>query len=85
LSGSEIRDSAARSAPDLVLFNPGYARYSGELGTSMYFDRMAGRTLEVEVLTGAVVASGARLSIATPLNDGLLALLRAVNGAAGVG
>jgi hypothetical protein len=39
------------------------AGYSGELGTSMYFDRLAGRTLEVEALT----AAGARHGIATPL------------------
>src|SRR5262249_28925093 len=30
--------------------------FSGEFGTSMYFDRLAGRSLEVEALTGAIVA-----------------------------
>src|SRR5262249_3545602 len=34
--------------------------FSGELGTSMYFDRLAGRRLEVEALTGAIVAAGDR-------------------------
>jgi 2-dehydropantoate 2-reductase len=48
----------------------------------MYFDRLAGRELEVEALTGAVVAAGERLQIATPLNGALLALLRAVSDAA---
>jgi 2-dehydropantoate 2-reductase len=57
--------------------------YSGELGTSMYFDRLAGRQLEVEALTGAIVATGERHGIATPINRALLALLRAVNDAAG--
>lgn len=56
--------------------------FAGELGTSMYFDRVAGRKIEVEALTGAIVAAGARHSIATPLNKALLALLRAVNDAA---
>jgi len=56
--------------------------FSGELGTSMYFDRLAGRKLEVEALTGAIVAAGARHGIATPLNTALLALLRAINDAA---
>ena len=42
--------------------------FSGELGTSMYFDRLAGRKLEVEALTGAIVAAGERHGIATPLN-----------------
>ena len=32
--------------------------FSGELGTSMYFDRLAGRPIEVEALTGAIVAAG---------------------------
>jgi 2-dehydropantoate 2-reductase len=48
----------------------------------MYFDRLAGRELEVEALTGAVVTAGERLHIATPLNGALLALLRAVSDAA---
>jgi 2-dehydropantoate 2-reductase len=48
----------------------------------MYFDRLAGRSLEVEALTGAIVAAGARLKIATPINSALLAMLRAVSDAA---
>jgi 2-dehydropantoate 2-reductase len=56
--------------------------FAGELGTSMYFDRLAGRKIEVEALTGAIVAAGTRHGIATPLNKVLLTLLRAVNDAA---
>lgn len=59
--------------------------FAGELGTSMYFDRLAGNRLEVEALTGAIVAAGARHGIATPLNGALLALLRAVDAAAAAG
>jgi 2-dehydropantoate 2-reductase len=55
--------------------------FSGELGTSMYFDRLVGRRMEVEALTGAIVAKAERHGIATPLNRALLALLRAVNDA----
>ena len=55
--------------------------FSGELGTSMYFDRLAGRQLEVEALTGAIVAAGERHGIAMPLNRALLTLLRAINDA----
>jgi 2-dehydropantoate 2-reductase len=69
-------DEAARTIATLFTF-------SGELGTSMYFDRLADRPLEVEALTGAIVAAGARHGIATPLNRALLALLRAINDAAG--
>jgi 2-dehydropantoate 2-reductase len=49
----------------------------------MYFDRLAGRPLEHEALTGAIVAAGERHGIATPLNRALLALLRAISDAAG--
>ncbi len=59
--------------------------FSGELGTSMYFDRIAGRPLEIEALTGVIVEKGERHGIATPLNHALLTLLRAVNDAAGRG
>ena len=53
-----------------------------ELGSSMYFDRLAGRPLEIEALTGAIVAAGERHGIATPLNRALLTMLRAVTDAA---
>jgi 2-dehydropantoate 2-reductase len=68
-------DEVARTMATLMTF-------SGELGTSMYFDRLAGRELEVEALTGAIVAAAERHGIATPLNGALLTLLRAVNDAA---
>jgi 2-dehydropantoate 2-reductase len=68
-------DEPARAMATLFTF-------SGELGTSMYFDRLAGRRLEVDALTGAIVAAGARHGIATPLNSALLTLLRAIDDAA---
>lgn len=57
------------------------ALYDGmppDLGTSMLYDRLAGRPLEHEYLTGAVVATGRRTGVATPLNSAVLALLRGV-------
>lgn len=69
-------DEPARAMATLFTF-------SGELGTSMYFDRLAGRRLEVEALTGAIVAASARHGIATPLNTTLLTLLRAIDDTAG--
>jgi len=48
----------------------------------MYFDRLAGRSLEAEALTGAIVAAGQRHGIATPLNRALLTLLSAISDAA---
>lgn len=53
--------------------------YPPDAGTSMYFDRLTGRALEVEALTGAIVARGQELGVRTPLNGLLLTLLRAVS------
>jgi 2-dehydropantoate 2-reductase len=55
--------------------------YPAEAGTSMYFDRLAGRPFEVEALTGAIVAAGERHHVPTPLNRLLLTLLRATSDA----
>ena len=68
-------DEAARTMATLLT-------YPAEAGTSMYFDRLAGRTFEIDALTGAIVAAGERLGIATPLNRALLTLLRAISDAA---
>jgi 2-dehydropantoate 2-reductase len=68
-------DESLRTLSTLLTYPP-------EAGTSMYFDRLAGRNLEIEALTGAVVAAGQRLGVATPLNGALLTLLRAVSDAA---
>jgi 2-dehydropantoate 2-reductase len=68
-------DEPARVMATLLTFPP-------EVGTSMYFDRLAGRPLEADALTGAIVAAGERLGVATPLNGALLTLLRAVSDAA---
>lgn len=80
------RAEGARLAPDTpqrtlaALFS-----VTDDLGTSMYFDALAGRRLEVEALTGAIVAAGERHGISTPLNRALLALLRAISDSAGPG
>ncbi len=52
-----------------------------DAGSSMYFDRLAGRPLEIEALTGAVVAAGEKHDIPTPFNRMLLALARAASDA----
>jgi 2-dehydropantoate 2-reductase len=77
--GAQLAEDESRRTMSMLL------TYPAEAGTSMYFDRLAGRELEVEALTGAVVAAGQRLDIATPLNSALLALLRAVSDAARTG
>ena len=55
--------------------------YPSDAGTSMYFDRINGRPLEIEALTGAVVMAGERHGVATPINRVLLTLGRAVSDA----
>lgn len=71
-------DGADVSADDLDALRRHYADMPDRIGTSMLYDRMAGRALEHEYLTGAVVATGARHGVPTPLNDTLLALLRGI-------
>ena len=45
----------------------------------MYFDALAGRRLEAEALTGAIVRAGARHGIATPMNSAMLTLLNGLS------
>jgi 2-dehydropantoate 2-reductase len=71
--GAKLRpDEAEKIVTDLMGYNP-----TG--GSSMLYDRLAGRPLEHEFITGAVVGAAARHGIAVPLNEALLALLRALD------
>lgn len=51
------------------------AEQPAEMGSSMLYDRLAGRPLEHDAVTGAVVRIGARHGVPTPINQALLALL----------
>jgi len=51
-----------------------------EMTTSMHFDRLAGRELEVDALNGELVRAGERLGVSTPLHRAMLTLLRASAG-----
>ena len=48
-------------------------------GTSMLYDRLAGRRLEHDLLTGAVVRAAERHGIEVPLNRAILALLEGLD------
>jgi 2-dehydropantoate 2-reductase len=50
-----------------------------ESGSSMLWDRLAGREMEYDARNGAVVRAGARLGIPTPYNETVTALLEAVS------
>jgi 2-dehydropantoate 2-reductase len=77
------RADGAHLAPDEpVRVMANLLTYAPELGTSMYFDRLAGRPFEAEALTGAIVAAGERHGLPTPLNRAVLTLLRAISDAA---
>jgi 2-dehydropantoate 2-reductase len=58
-----------------------YTRYSADGGTSMLHDRLAGRPLEHEYITGAVVDAARRHGLPVPLNQAILALLRGIGAA----
>jgi 2-dehydropantoate 2-reductase len=68
-------DEAARSMARLTAIPP-------DAGSSMYFDRLAGRPLEIEALTGAVVEIAERHRVPTPLLRMLLTLARAASASA---
>ncbi len=82
-----LTEAVAVGAAEGALFPPdeveriveGTARYGPETGSSMLYDRLAGRPLEHRYLTGEVVRRGAAHGIPTPLNSALLALLDALD------
>ncbi|WP_051581393.1 2-dehydropantoate 2-reductase [Pseudonocardia acaciae] len=55
-----------------------YRTFPPSGGSSMLYDRLAGRPLEQEHLTGALVRAADRHGIDAPLNRAVLSLLRAV-------
>jgi 2-dehydropantoate 2-reductase len=74
------RADGARLMPDEAdLILASLLTYPADAGTSMYFDRLAGRPFEADALTGAIVAAGERHGVPAPLNGVLLALLRATS------
>lgn len=55
------------------------ASLADNVGSSMLYDRIAGRPLEFDALNGAVVRAGIRHGIPTPLNFAMSALLGAIS------
>jgi len=58
----------------------GLGKSNPDGGTSMLYDRLAGRPLEHEYITGAVVRAAEKHGIDVPLNRAILALCRAASG-----
>lgn len=73
-------EGAALTQAEIDESHAGLGRFGPEAGTSMLYDRLAGRPLEHEALTGALVAAAGRHGIPVPVNRTLLSLLTAVSG-----
>jgi 2-dehydropantoate 2-reductase len=72
-SGAALDDSMIE--PIVV----GTGQYGDATGSSMLYDRLAGRPMEHQFLTGEVVRRGHALGVAVPLNETVLALLDALD------
>jgi 2-dehydropantoate 2-reductase len=72
--GARLADSVA----DTVVSD--FAAMSADRGSSIVFDREAGRPLEWEARNGVVRRAGARHGIPTPVSDVLVPLLAAASG-----
>jgi 2-dehydropantoate 2-reductase len=57
----------------------GTGQYGEATGSSMLYDRLAGRPMEHQFLTGEVVRRGHALGVPVPLNEAILALLDALD------
>ncbi|BAQ44554.1 MULTISPECIES: 2-dehydropantoate 2-reductase [Methylobacterium] len=73
-------EGARLTDEDAARILDGYTRMPADGGSSMLYDRLAGRPLEHAHLTGAVVAAAERHGIAVPLNRAILALAGAASG-----
>jgi 2-dehydropantoate 2-reductase len=72
-AGADLAEDEAATIFNTLL------NYPPEVGTSMYFDSLAGRPIEVDFLTGAIVRTGSEHAIPTPTNRIIHALLQALN------
>ena len=74
---------AALSETDVAERLDVYAAYRPDStgGTSMLYDRLAGRPLEYDHITGALIRSAERTGTPVPLNRAIYALLKGLDGA----
>ncbi|WGF88822.1 2-dehydropantoate 2-reductase [Marinivivus vitaminiproducens] len=71
--GANVAESDVQATLDL------YPTYNPQGGSSMLYDRLAGRPLEHAYITGAVVDAATRKGIDVPVNRAILTLLRALD------
>ncbi|HEY6533434.1 MAG TPA: 2-dehydropantoate 2-reductase [Acidimicrobiales bacterium] len=72
-------EGAGLSEQDVEQIVLGTARFGEETGSSMLYDRLAGRPMEHQYLTGEIVRRGSIHGIPVPVNAALLALLDAID------
>jgi 2-dehydropantoate 2-reductase len=78
------RAEGARLAPEDIERTLGfYAALPPDTGSSMLYDRLAGRPLEIDTLVGAVLRAAARHSLPAPRIHTLYALLTSIAARAG--
>ena len=83
-----LEEAAAVGRAEGAQLGPGIARevldwmktFPEDTGTSMLEDRLAGRELESDAMTGTVLRLGARHGIAMPVNEMVGALLAGISG-----
>jgi 2-dehydropantoate 2-reductase len=81
-----LEEAAAVGRAEGAKLGPGVARevldwmagFPADMGTSMLEDRLAGRPLEYDVMTGTVVRLGVAHGIPMPVNETVLALLKGI-------
>ncbi|WP_433789807.1 2-dehydropantoate 2-reductase [Actinoplanes sp. CA-252034] len=72
-AGARLSDADIEHTLDI------YDGFAADDGTSMLYDRLAGRATEHELITGAVVRLGEQHGVPVPLNRAILALMHGVN------
>jgi 2-dehydropantoate 2-reductase len=72
-------DGAALADDEVERVMTGTGQYGSRTGSSMLYDRLAGRPLEWEAITGEVVQRATRYGVDAPLNSAILALLQALD------
>lgn len=75
-----VAEGASLTEADAEQVLAGMGRSNPDGGTSMLYDRLAGRPLEHDYITGAVIRAADRHGIAVPLNRAVFALCNAASG-----
>lgn len=73
-----IAEGAKLGPEDVPATMAFYDQFGEDDGTSMLYDRLAGRELENELLSGAITRLGRRHGVPTPANQAMYALLGAL-------